>query len=271
MTINASRVLFLLDYGSQEAEALRTVAALSGGQPLEVQGLFVEDEDLIGAAQLPCVAEVSVHTHEVTQLNPETTSVALSQHAIFVRNVFETSARRHRLTHTFEISRGRTIEKCLEAASGRDIVVVNRPLLGAGLRARGGAQFASFAAAQADILFVNEPWQSGSSVVVMCPPGEEQSRVVEKARSIATAEGLNLVLATVQGPDPENGPDADEVVQLASFSEEALVDLCQVKDARLIVIPGGDGVNLQRLLTALLDRLSCSLLCVAPADQTESK
>ena len=56
------RVLLTLDCGSVDEDALRALKLLGdNAEEPEVTGLYVEDEDLLNAAQLPGLTEVSPH------------------------------------------------------------------------------------------------------------------------------------------------------------------------------------------------------------------
>ena len=62
MTGLKAQVLFLLDCGSQDADALSAVTALAGEQPVEVLGLFVEDADLMKNDVTISNTKFKVHT-----------------------------------------------------------------------------------------------------------------------------------------------------------------------------------------------------------------
>lgn len=256
-----AQVLFLLESGSQEADALTCVAALVGKSTAEVVGLFVEDTDLLGAAALPGFSEVSIRNQDVRQLDHASLQNAMTSQALQIRNLFETTARKLKLAYKFQVTQGRTIETLLGTATTKDIIIIGRPLRAPGFRARTGAQFAEFASSNKDVLFVNEPWRSGSSVIAICDDGAaKHSHLIKKAQKIAKIEGLELIIATVGYPDPTL-KDADaRLVQIESVSEQSLFDLCHRHDAQLLVIPHMEELNWPSLLVNLLNNLSCSLL-----------
>lgn len=265
MTGLKAQVLFLLDCGSQDADALSAVTALAGEQPVEVLGLFVEDADLLGAAALPDSVEVSIYTQKITKLDQDSMQQALASQARQIRSIFELAAQRHKLSHTFKVIKGRTIETLVRSAEEKDIVIVGRSLR-SGLRVRAGAQYAAFAGSHQDLLFVNEPWSSGSSVVAVLDEHQTPSRAhktIEKAQAIAATEKLHFIIAHMGTLDHAMSERADQIVSINTMSEESLIELCQRFDARLLVLPGFDGLDWQALLAKLLNNLSCSLLRVA--------
>jgi hypothetical protein len=258
------QVLFVLDCGAREAEVLRTVPFLSDPGTMEVKGLFIEDEDLLGAARLPGVTEISITNLETKELDPARIAHDLTRQAQHAQNIFEASARKLKLRHSFEVSRGRTGEALVKAAMTSDVVVICRPLRASGLRARRGAEFAALIAEHARILFVNEPWSTGTSIVAVNVDEAPSSReALQRAHTIASNESLDLVLATLpNAPTADSAWPVDQTVELAQATEETLIELCQRCDARLLVVPPIDGVDWQKLLVGLLDKLSCSLLLI---------
>ena len=104
----------------------------------------------------------------------------------------------------------------------------------------------------------------GTSVVAVCTGDASDDQVVDKALAVARAEGLDLIIATNRD---QRSTDAARVVHLDHFGETELVQLCEQNDARLLVMPARDGAERGHLLTTLLDRLSCSVLHIAPVDR----
>lgn len=258
-TQTSKKVLFLLECGSKDAQGLRAVTALVDGQSAEVAGLFIEDEDLMNAARFPGSTEISLHSREVTQLDATRMQQALVQQAFEIQQLFEQSARRLKLRHSFRVTRGRLMEKLLESAAAQDLLVVGRPLLAPGFRARTGVHFAQLLPVQQDVLFINEPWDSGSTIIVLLHDrGAPADNVIGKARAIADAENLQLIIAYTGKVDAQLLSQADQLLPLHGVDDGVLVDLCAGKDARLLVISGMD--DWHNLLVGLLNRLSCSLL-----------
>jgi hypothetical protein len=109
-----------------------------------------------------------------------------------------------------------------------------------------------------NLLFVNEPWESGSSIVVLCEDQDAVSgRALAIARRIADVEGLPLLLAT---RDSVESNLADRIVHVTDWSEAEIAALCEAQDARLLVLSSLEQLDWQLLVPALAERLPCSLL-----------
>ncbi len=261
MPERTTRVLLTLECDRLDADAMKVVARLAGEGELEMLGLFVEDEDLLRAASLPGLTEVSVNTAEVRTVSAEQIREQIAGQARRAREEFEASARGLKIKHSFRVARGRAVDAVAEAALTSDIVVVSRALRASGLRSRRGVQFEPLVQQQRDLLFVNEPWASGARVIVLCETDpSECARPIAVARSVADAEKIELVLAIP--PDAQNveGSPADRVVHLDAWSEDAVAALCDREDARLLVLPPTQRLDWRALLMNVVDRVPCSLL-----------
>ena len=256
------RILLTLDCGAVDRDAfnvLRFIAGGGDGGNVELTGLYIEDEDLYSAARLPGLPEVSA-TGAVTTLEPSRIDAEIASQARSARAEFETSARRSRLKYAFRVMRGRSVDTLVDAAAASDCVVVTRSLRASGLRARRGEHFEPLVAQKKNLLFVNEPWASGRSVVVIGSITRQRGAGgYDVASRIADAEGLELISAAP--PDERvEPPVVGRVVTLPEWSEDTIVDLCAREDARLLVLSADADLDWRALLPRLIDRLSCSLL-----------
>jgi hypothetical protein len=254
------RVLLTLDCGSIDEDALKALTLLTEGTDVQLTGLFVEDEDLYQAAELPGLTEVSASGAR-SVLEQGLLARRIAAEAQQARAGFEAFAKRLGLNFSFQVTRGRWIETLLAAATATDLVVVNRSLRATGLRTRAARHFAPLLQQHQNVLFVNEPWRSGSSIVCLSERNEGAGRrALNLAARLARAEELKLVVAVPAGFDRSTLRDIDEVTVVEDWTEAALVALCEAADARLLVLPPSERLDWRSLLTGLADRLSCSLL-----------
>lgn len=258
------RVLLTLDCGAVDADAFRALALLTGvirGEgDLKLTGLYVEDEDLYDAARLPGMTEVSTNG-SVSALEPRRVYEQIANQARLAREAFEAQARGMKLDHSFQIMRGRGGDVLVDAASNSDFVVVTRSLRASGMRTRRGPHFEPLVKQRKSLLFVNEPWASGTSVIALCESNPTECQAaLGAAQRIAEAEGIRWLLATPGSQNEYDYPAADRTIALPNWTEDAIVDLCEREDARLLVLPRTAELDPHSLLLRLIDRLSCSLL-----------
>ncbi len=257
------RILVALD-GTQPSEApLRQLASLLMAEALEVIGLYVEDEDLLRAASLPGLREITF-SGEQAVLDAERLAREIAGEAALARAAFELVASRltstgATLQYRFLVARGRHAEELARAAEASDFVLISRALRTAGLRPRFGSSFAELLRQPKNVLVVNEPWDSGSSVVVL----RSSDEALRYAERMAESEDLRLVVATPPGAAAPDLPEGAVRRSLPDWQEETIAELCLREDARLLVVPAATDVNWAELLVSLMDKLPCSLLKVA--------
>ena len=260
------RLLVALDSSGPNEDSLRAVSKLLDSDGLEVTALYVEDEDLLRAASLPGLREISLSGRE-SSLDPVRLAREMASQAAEARRAFEALAERltgeHlRLEHRFLVARGRMTEELDRAAAQSDFVLVSRASRAAGLRPRLGRAFAQLVQQPKHVLFVNEPWASGSSVVVLRGSGA----AVDYGARLARAQGLRLVVVAAAESTPGGLPEDAELRQLPTFDERAIAELCVKEDARLLVLPEVPDLDWAELLLSLVDRLPCSLLKLAGSE-----
>jgi hypothetical protein len=250
------RVLAAIDYSSPSREVLQQLPRLLGSESIEITGLFIEDEDLLRAANLPGLREVSLSGQEI-ELDIERVRRQTAEEIDRMRRAFGTVARGLRMRHRFEIARGRLAESLCRAAEQSDFVLITRSVRASGLRARRGLQFRELLDQPKDVLFVNEPWASGRSIVVL----DGDAEALRVGTRLTEVEGLELVVALPEAaPTPEWLADDCRIVRVRDWSEDTIADLCLAADARLLILPAQQPLQWSELLMHLMDRLPCSLL-----------
>ena len=232
---DVTRVLIAFDCAQPGSEVLRRLPQLLGSEQLALTGLYVEDEDLLRAARLPGLREISP-TGQLLELSLERIERELEADHARIRARFEEVARDLRFHHSFEVTRGRLTDAICAAAERSDFVLVSRTLRASGLQPRPAPQFGPLLAQAKSVLFVNEPWSSGHAVVV---------------------------LGAVAAEPPATLPREAVVERLPEWSEDAIARLCSHHDARLLVVAPGEPLDTAALLAGLMDRLPCSLLKLA--------
>lgn len=260
------RVLLALDGGQPDERVLRAVWQLLRADGLDLVGLYVEDEDLLRAATLPCLREVSL-TGQEAALDTARLTRDMARHVAAARSAFEALAERlapdaRQLAHRFTVARGHFAEVLGREAVACDFLMVTRPRRAISLRRRLGNELAQLSSVPKHTLFVNEPWASGSSVVVL----HGNDAALEQARRLAEVEGLALVVALPVGAAPpaaERLPPNTRVRQLPRWEEQSIAELCLREDARVLVLSQLGDLDWTALVGSLVDRLPCSLLKLA--------
>ncbi len=137
------RILVALDTSSASLDALSAAAALAARIGAELEGLFVEDVNLLRLAGLPFAVELSLPSgagRPMARVDMEAELRALAAQA---REAMAKAAGPHRVTWSFRVVRGQVTVEVLEAAGGADLLVLGRTARrigpGPGTTARGAA------------------------------------------------------------------------------------------------------------------------------------
>jgi nucleotide-binding universal stress UspA family protein len=122
----ARRILVALDASPESMAALEHAATLAVRLHAELEGLFIEDEDLINLARQPFAREVCRLTSTVKSLDMAKLEQDLRNQAGMARNALRMKAEALRLRWSFRVVRGR-VEGVIEAAAGSaDLLAIGR-------------------------------------------------------------------------------------------------------------------------------------------------
>ncbi len=118
------RILVAMDILSDNLAVLETAAELAARSEAELTGLFVEDTDLLRAADLPVSLEVMLWT--ARERNPTETEMARALRALAarIRKDLERAAERARVPWSFQVVRGPRIQVFMEAGAESDLMFV---------------------------------------------------------------------------------------------------------------------------------------------------
>lgn len=229
------RILVAIDASAASLDALAAAAAVALRLGSELEGVFVEDEDLLRLAALPFAGIVRTPGGEREPIDPASAEVALRAVASRARDAVERAASRHGVAWSFRVSRGRVAREVLSAAEGADLVVLGAA--GHGRRGRGsvgGTARAAAAEARAPVLLLARGARLGGAVVAVDDGTPGGARARDAARSLAPEGSPPVLLA------PGPGGSAGLLPAVTRFGPA------------LVVLPAGAGVALGAVVEALL-------------------
>ena len=120
------RILVALDASAPSLAALETAVNLAAALEAQLEGLFVEDINLLRLAELPFAYEVrtlSAVTQRVSRLQIE---AELQAQAARARRALIAAARQAQVPATFRVVRGRVPQEVLAAAREADLLLLGR-------------------------------------------------------------------------------------------------------------------------------------------------
>ena len=222
------RIAVTLDAFDFSIGALDQAARLASRMGAQLEGIFIEDLDLLQLAELPFLREVRRSSRSVEAMNPLRMEQEFRVLARRAERLLGEQAARHHVSWSFRIWRGSIDTELLAAVMEVDVLALSR--LGSVL-ARGHAA------------------RPGHSVIaVLYGDGEPAARALETAAAMAAAQQARLNILLPGGGETDT---ADLRQAVASRLGE------QAADAQFIPMPDA---SLPSLLEALAGTDSAALI-----------
>ncbi len=120
------RILVALDASRASLEAVSAAAALAARIGAELEGLFVEDVNLLRLAGLPFASELRLPSGAGRPLARVDLEAELRALAAQARETLAQAARPHQVAWSFRVARGQVTVEVLEAAGEADLLVLGR-------------------------------------------------------------------------------------------------------------------------------------------------
>lgn len=120
------RILVALDTSSHGIAALDAAAMLAAELRSELQGLFIEDESLFRLAGLPFAEEILYSSAVRRQFDLANIERTLRARAEELRRQFAERAEQSQIKWSFEVARGRMVQRALTAAADADLLLIAR-------------------------------------------------------------------------------------------------------------------------------------------------
>lgn len=272
--VRAQRILIALDPAAPNGATLDALTGLTGPEPAEICGLFIEDVSLIGLSSLSFVREVALDTGVERAMNPAQLERQLQAQRIRVERMLKGAVRRFSLNPDFKVTRGKVLEELRREGENADLVLVGRSPAQAGTRSWMGIRLGSLAAEIGGVLaIIQDAWLTGQSVAVIYDGSECAIRCMALAQRIALSERLPLSVILVgtahDFPHWRDALRADPVIapvqRWNSIDPSRLGELgkyARAACARVIVLPGHLEKQHPELIESLLRTLDCSIVAV---------
>lgn len=197
------RILVALDASPHSLAALRAATRLAELFGAELQGVYVEDINLLRASELPFSREITIHSGAQRRLNLRQIEKQLRDQAELARRALTDSAERARVRWSFRTSRGTVVSELLTAAAGMDLVIMGKSGWSPIERRRLGSTARDLLARTPRSALVLE---KGSTLrhplAVVCDGSPLGHKAVHVAADLARREGRHLILLALS-EDPE--------------------------------------------------------------------
>jgi nucleotide-binding universal stress UspA family protein len=149
-------ILVALNASPHSQAALDAAVRLAMDFEAEVEGLFVEDETLLQAAQLPFAEEVRAFTASPRGLTDQRIQRQLRYQAEHAERTLRRTAKQAEVEHTFEVVEGDVTAELMTAAAEVDLLVLGKTSSASSRRHLGSTSRALLSDAPAPVLVLRE-------------------------------------------------------------------------------------------------------------------
>ena len=193
------RIVVALDASSHSHAALAAAVALAGRLQAELQGIFVEDVNLLRLAELPFAREVRFGLSAARPVQGEELLRGLRARAAVLRRELAELAEQNKVSSTFRVVRGAVAGELIAAALEADVLALGRMGHSLSRRARLGSTARAAITRAASAVLLVQPEVDAGPVLVLYDGSPGGGRALALAAEISGEGGELRVL--VWGPD----------------------------------------------------------------------
>ena len=265
------RVLILLDGSRLSLAALEAAAEIAAERNAEVLGVFVEELNLLRAAEYAFTREVGGSSGLARPLELAALQSRMQAQAERARQLLQRTMARHGLVQTLQLCRGRVAEEVISLMQPEDLVVLGR----VGWTCIPGARLGSTAQAlvqqaPGEVLLWTEPRaQRESRVVVLLNHHQLNNyRALQVGIALARRSNQAMTVLVRSQPDDDQSPVDDvlaylqnkgvaaRVERIAMANAGAAVRAIQKENASQLVVSRSSGLFANHEAEALLAELN---------------
>ncbi len=204
-------LLLALDASRGGESAMTAAVRLAARLGAEVEGLFVEDDNLVRAAGLPCSRLVRITSARLEEFTPETMARDLRLQARAARRALAEAAERGNIRWSFRVARGMVSDQILAAAPASEMVVLGRATDGSRLGPRLGSTARRLAAEAPAVLFAGSGRTAGPVLADFTGSGPSRRALMLAAKLARPEDGLIVLLSGDQASETEAKRILEEV------------------------------------------------------------
>ena len=217
------RILVALDASRQSRLALDAAAKLAEWHGAELQGIYVEDINLIRLASLPVGREIGPTSPSPHPIDSGLLARRLSSSAAEVEHRLAETAARRKVRWTFRVDRGDVTSVISQAAGDADIVALGRAGTGTSGPGRLGSTARALAVRQSEsVIVMQAPLAAGQTVVALFDGSAASARALTTSAQLCERLDARLVVLVPVGADTDSAhrsqllADAAELVRNVS-------------------------------------------------------
>lgn len=205
-----TRILVAMDASPASMVALRSAAQLAALMEAELEGIFVEDANLLVLCNLPFCAEIGSYSGRARPLNGASLERQLRAVAHAIEESMQHIAREVPLKWRFGVRRGQVVPELLKAAQEASLMSLGRTSL-ARRRALGSTAQSMVRQSSRPLLILGERGGAVSPLTVVYTGSPASKRALSFGRDLAAKHDETLRVLILPSPGQTAEPHEDEV------------------------------------------------------------
>ncbi len=228
-------ILIALDASSHSMAALEAAAELGRRLRTRLVGLYIEDLQLLRAAELPFVREIGSASGVARSLDRHDLEQEFQVQARRAQQALATAAEGAQLEWEFQVRRGPVVSELLASASAADLITLGATGWSPGHHQQVGTTVqAILSQATSPVLVLRHGLRLGQPILILYDGSTASGASLHLAGRLARAPRMPLLVLIPDGSrQPELQPAAEQKLIELGLSEAHFVALPEVSPVRL--------------------------------------
>jgi nucleotide-binding universal stress UspA family protein len=269
------RILVALDSSTTATHGLEAATGLARRLRAELQGLFVEDDELLQVAALPFTTQVNMTTGGRQPLEISELESQMARLAEAARRRLAAAAKRDRIAWSFRTVRGRIAQEVASAAEGSDLVIIQGGRQGGPAHARLGLPAsATVNRVTRSVLILRDGNRVEGRIFVVFDGTAQSEKALRMAMALAhDSNALTILLSenTAQNPVELEARahavlgETGKTARMEHLPATTLAELCAhigKQESGLVVMNAENPMLSNGDIANLLDPITCTVLLV---------
>lgn len=246
------RILVALDASPHSRAALDMAVRLASDLEAEVEGLFIKDENLLRASQLPFAEEVRAHSVSPKRLSNRRVERQLRHQAERAEAALQDATERAEVAYNFRVVEGQVTRELLHAAEDVDLLAMGKTSTRSSRRRLGTTSQALLSDCSTPVLVLRRPTRHRQPILTYYDGSDAAQSALRVAARLATrgaTHPLKVFLPTTDDDERERlraevqEEYGDRVAQLqvrplTQVERDRLATLARREGTGLFVVPG---------------------------------
>lgn len=247
------RILVALDASPHSRAALNMAVQLAADLEAELEGIFIKDENLLRAAQLPFAEEVRTHSVSPKSLDDRRVERQLRYQAERAEAALQDAIEKAEVTHHFRVVEGQVTRELMRASEEVDLVAMGKTSTRSSRRRLGTTSQTLLAEASSPVLVLRRAVRRPQPILTYYDGSESAQSALRVAAQLATRGATHPLKVFLPATDEDETERlrmkvqeeyGDRVAQLqirplTPVERDRLATLARREGRGLFVMPGG--------------------------------